>query len=268
MHSGTRILLALAVAAGIGVALFYVQRDMQQNEAARLQEAERTAVAERENIEGIVREYLLANPEVIEEAANALREKRELAAAAETERAIDAISDKIFTSANQMVLGNPDGPITLVEFFDYNCGYCKRALSDMTALLEANPDLRIVMKEFPILSEGSLQAARVSVAVKDLAPDKYLAFHQELMTRPGEATSAKALEVVRDLGLDAAVIETAANADDVTGNIKEVHELAAALGITGTPSYIIGKELIPGAIGYDGLQERVAAMRECGLTVC
>ena len=268
MQTGTRILLAFVAAAGIGVALFYIQRDMKRNEAERLQSAEQTAVTERENIEGIVRDYLLANPEIIEQAANALREKRELAAAAETERAIDASFEKIFSSANQMVLGNPDGPITLVEFFDYNCGYCKRALSDMTALLEANPDLRIVMKEFPILSEGSLQAARVSVAVKDLAPEKYLAFHQELMTRPGEANSAKALEVVRDLGLDAAAIETAANTDNVTGNIKEVHELAAALGISGTPSYVIGKELIPGAIGYDGLQERVAAMRECGLTVC
>src|SRR5688572_5078762 len=185
-----------------------------------------TSAAERQEIEQIVRDYLLANPEVIEEAVNALRAKRQAEEAVAQTKAIEEHRQDIFDSTHQMVLGNPDGPITLVEFFDYNCGYCKRALSDMTALLEANPDLRIVMKEFPILSEGSLQAARVSVAVKDLAPDKYLTFHRELMTRPGEATSAKALEVARDLGLDAAALETASKGDGVTGNIKEVHELA------------------------------------------
>jgi protein-disulfide isomerase len=166
------------------------------------------------------------------------------------------------------VLGNPQGAITLVEFFDYNCGYCRRAVADMTALIKANPDLRVVMKEFPILSPGSVEAARISVALKDMAPEKYLEFHQELFSRPGAADKAKALEVASGLGLDGKALAAAADASGVTDNVKEVHKLAELLGITGTPSYIIGKELVPGALGYDALQEKVDSMRKCGATAC
>ena len=227
-----------------------------------------TTAAEKQEIERIVRDYLLAHPELIEEAITLLRQKREQEAAAAQVRAIEENGAQIFDSAHQMVLGNPEGKITLVEFFDYNCGYCKRAVSDMNALLEANPDLRIVMKEFPILSEGSVEAARVSIAVKDKAPQSYLKFHQELFNRPGQVTGAKALEVAKDLGLDPTALQAAVNTDDVTGNLQEVQKLAELLGISGTPSYVIGKELVPGAAGYDALQEKVAAMRQCGEATC
>lgn len=226
------------------------------------------AANERAEIEQIVRDYLLANPEVLEEAYKVLQDRRAAAEAEARRQAIAESGDMIFNSEHQMVLGNPEGAITLVEFFDYNCGYCRRAVSDMTALLEANPDLRIVMKEFPILSQGSVEAARISVAVKELAPERYLEFHQELFARPGEAGQAKALEVAADLGLDAAALKTAAEKPDVTANIQEVHQLASQLGISGTPSYVIGTEIVPGAIGYDGLQGKVAAFRACGATVC
>jgi len=219
-------------------------------------------------VEAIVREYLLAHPEVIEEAITVLRDRREKEAAAAQAKAVEENRSQIFDSANQMVLGNPNGPITLVEFFDYNCGYCRRAMSDMTALLEANPDLRVVLKEFPILSEGSVEAARVSVAVKDLAPESYLKFHQELFTRPGQATGDKALEIARDLGLDIKALQAAANTEAVTANLEEVQALAQTLGISGTPSYVIGNELMPGAAGFDALQEKVAAMRACGAPTC
>ena len=227
-----------------------------------------TTAADKQEIEQIVREYLLAHPELIEEAITLLRQKREQEVAAAQVKAIEENGAEIFDSAHQMVLGNPEGKITLVEFFDYNCGYCKRAVSDMNALLEANPDLRIVMKEFPILSESSVEAARVSIAVKDKAPQSYLKFHQELFNRPGQVTGAKALEVAKDLGLDPTALQAAANTDDVTGNLQEVQELAELLGISGTPSYVIGKELVPGAAGYDALQEKVAAMRQCGEATC
>jgi protein-disulfide isomerase len=223
---------------------------------------------QRQEVESVIRDYLLANPELIEEAVAALRARRDQEAAAAQAKAIADKTALIFDSAHQMVLGNPDGAVTLVEFFDYNCGYCRRALTDMLALLDANPDLRIVMKEFPILTEGSAEAARISVAVKEIAADKYLEFHQQLLTRPGEANAEKALAVAGDLGIDRAALEAAAAGADVTANLTEVQELAAALGISGTPSYVIGTELIPGAIGYDGLQERVSAMRECGVTAC
>jgi protein-disulfide isomerase len=230
--------------------------------------AAQTGAAERQQIEQIIREYLVANPEVIEEAVNALRQKREAEAVAAQSRAIEERRMAIFDSPHQAVLGNPEGPITLVEFFDYNCGYCKRALSDLTALIEANPDLRVVMKEFPILSQGSIDAARISIAVKEVAPERYLQFHQELFTRPGEATAEKALEIARDLGLDAAGLQAAADKESVARNLQEVEELAMALGISGTPSYIIGTELVPGAAGFDVLNQKVAAMRQCGETTC
>ena len=155
-----------------------------------------------------------------------------------------------------MVLGDPDGKITLVEFFDYNCAYCRRAVADMMALLKANPDLRIVMKEYPILAEGSVEAARISVALKDTDPAHYLEFHQELFSRPGVADAAKALSVAKDLGLDIDKLKTAASATSVTDNIKEVHTLADLLGISGTPSYVIGTELVPGALGYEPCSKR------------
>ena len=227
-----------------------------------------TSAEQKGEIERIVRDYLLANPEVIEEAINALRAKREQEAVAAQTAAIEEKREAIFNSPNQMVLGNPQGAITLVEFFDYNCGYCKRALSDMTALIDANPDLRVVIKEFPILSEASVEAARISVAVKDTAPESYLKFHGELLSRPGQASVDKALEIAEDLGLDAEALRAAANAEGVTRNLQEVQELAQALGISGTPSYVIGRELVPGAAGYDALQEKVTAMRECGATSC
>jgi protein-disulfide isomerase len=223
--------------------------------------AEMTA-EQKQEIETVIREYLLANPELLEEAIEVLRARREEEAAVAQAKAIERSHALIFDSPNQSVVGNPDGSVTLVEFFDYNCGYCRRALDDMNALLAANPDLRMVMKEFPILSEGSVEAARISVAVHKLAPESYLDFHNELFVRPGEATEEKALEVARDLGLDVEALKTAAQGEDVMLNLQEVQELATTLGISGTPSYVIGTELVPGAIGYDGLQERVTALRE------
>lgn len=224
--------------------------------------------AQKEEIGQIIHEYILAHPEILDEAAQALQEKRDKELASAQQKAIEEKASTIFDSKNQMVLGNPDGAITLVEFFDYNCTYCRRAVSDMSALLDANPDLRVVMKEFPILSEGSVEAARISVAVKELAPDKYLDFHRELFSRPGQASATKALEIATDLGLDTDALRIAAKAQDVTAGLQEVHQLATDLGISGTPSYVIGQEIVPGAIGYDGLQAKVSAIRQCGATVC
>lgn len=223
--------------------------------------AEMTA-DQKQEMETVIREYLLGNPEVIEEAINVLQERREQESVAVQSKAIEDNWDRIYDSEHQMVLGNPQGSVTLVEFFDYNCAYCRRALPDMTALIEANSDLRVVLKEFPILSDGSVEAARISAALKDMAPERYLEFHHELFSRPGAAGIDKALEIARDLGLDTDSLKSASAGDEVTRNLQEVHELAQRLGISGTPSYVIGTDLIPGAIGYEGLQERVTAARE------
>ena len=222
----------------------------------------------RTEIEGIVRDYLVAHPEVIEEALAALQDKHQADQKARQAETIAGLAPKLFSSEHQAILGNPDGKVTLVEFFDYNCGYCRRAESDLTALIEANPDLRVVMKEFPILSEGSVEAARVSVAVEKLAPQSYGQFHTELFARPGPASGEKAMAVAKDLGLDGSALTEAANRKDVTDNFIETQDLARALGISGTPSYVIGGEVVPGAIGYDALKQKVASVRTCGASTC
>ena len=224
--------------------------------------------AERQELEQFIHDYLLAHPEVIEDAIRALQTKRDAEAALAQNKAVEENRALIFDSANQAVLGNPKGTVTLVEFFDYNCPYCRRAVPDMTALIESNPDLRMVLKEFPILSEGSVAAARVAIAIQKIAPAKYLAFHDGLMSRPGQADEQSALDVAGKLGLDVDALKAAAAASDVTDNLKEVHQLAQLLGINGTPAYVIGKEVIAGAAGYDALQAKVAAVRDCGNPIC
>lgn len=229
--------------------------------------AEMTA-AEKKDVEQVVRDYIIANPEIVQEALIALEDKRKLAEKAKQTEAITTLSDAIFRSEHQAVMGNPEGTITIVEFFDYNCGFCKRALNDMEALKDTNPDLRIVMKEFPILSQGSLEAARVSVAVSKLAPEAYADFHREVLVRSGTANHAKAMAIVKDLGLDEKAIEAAAGKEDVLENFAEVRMLADSLGVTGTPSFVIGKEAVFGAVGYDALQEKVIEARNCATAVC
>jgi len=213
--------------------------------------------AEREEIERIVRDYLLANPEVLETALQGLEAKRREEEEQARRAAIAENRALIFDSERQAVVGNPEGKVTLVEFFDYNCGYCKRAMSDMLALMEKNPDLRVVLKEMPILSEGSLEAAKVGVAVETIAPEKYLDFHRAMFERGGQANKEKAMAVVADLGLDAKKIEEVSESEETRAALVEVSELAQKLGVTGTPSYVVGDNAVFGAIGYEMLQALV-----------
>ncbi len=133
-------------------------------------------------------------------------------------------NDELFNSPREVVLGNPKGDVTLVEFFDYNCAYCRRAHADMKQLIAEDPNLRVVLKEFPILGDGSVAAAQVAVAVLLTAPDKYAAFHDELITEPGQVDGAKALAVAVDLGMDADKLKVVAASDEAKANINEVRD--------------------------------------------
>src|ERR1700674_3477243 len=148
---------------------------------------------QRGEIEKIVKDYLVAHPEVLQEALAEL-EKRQAAAEIEKHKtAVKEYSQALFMSPHQVTLGNPQGDVTLVEFFDYNCGYCKRALTDMLDLMKNDPKLRVVLKEFPVLGQGSIEAAQVAVAVRmqDKTGKKYLEFHQKLLTGRGQADRAQ-----------------------------------------------------------------------------
>jgi len=157
--------------------------------------------------------------------------------------------------------------VTLVEFFDYNCGYCRSALPDLATLLAEDPNLRVIFKEFPILSNESIDAARIAVLVGDSDVD-YWSFHEALFTSRGKVDKDVALAAAADLGLSPVSLELDMGTDSVSRTIQTSYEIAKALNITGTPTYIIGNEVIPGAIGVDELRQRIANMRECGETQC
>ena len=217
-------------------------------------------------IEGIIRNHLIANPEIIRDAINELQRKEDEIARRAQVAAIADNGDLIFSSERQVVVGNPEGDVTLVEFFDYNCAYCKRALDDTRRLVANDPNLRIVLKEFPILGEGSVEAARVGVAVLMTAPDKYMAFHDALLSVNGQVNGARALAVAEDIGLDADALSAELSSPEVEATLTESYQLAGALNLTGTPSYVTKREVIVGAVGYDTLKSKVADVRDC-LTV-
>ncbi|WP_417693067.1 DsbA family protein [Roseibium sp.] len=215
----------------------------------------------REQVETIVKEYLLNNPEVIRDAMSELERREQLAEQEARESALTDSADALFNSKHQVVLGNPQGDVTLVEFFDYNCGYCKRAYSDMARLIEEDSNLRVVLKEFPVLGQGSAEAAQIAVAVNELAPEKYADFHQALLLQRGQANHASALKAATDLGLSEEDIGKVVTGPIPRATIEEVYGLADRLGLTGTPSYVVGNQVVPGAIGYDALKTQIAEMR-------
>ncbi len=229
--------------------------------------AQNFSPAQRSDIERVVHDYLLAHPEVLQEAMSEL-EKRQTAAQAEKYKvAVKEHAQKLFSSPNQVTLGNPNGNVTFVEFFDYNCGYCKRAMDDMLTLLKDDPKLKVVLKEFPVLGPGSLEAARVAVAVRMQNPKKYLEFHTKLLGGRGAADEAHALAVAKEIGMNMAQIQKDAKSPEVKATLDEDFKLAEALGLNGTPSYVIGADVVVGAIGLPGLQEKINTAR-CGKPTC
>jgi protein-disulfide isomerase len=225
--------------------------------------------SQRGEIERIVREYLLSHPELLQDVMNEL-DKRQAQAEAEKHRAsVKEHSAAIFSSPRQVTLGNPQGDVTIVEFFDYNCGYCKRAMADMLDLLKNDAKLKFVLKEFPVLGEGSVQAAQVAAAVRmqDKTGKKYLEFHQKLLGSRGQVDKARALAVAKEIGLDMARIEKDMASDEAKATIEENLKLADALGLNGTPSYVVGADVVVGAVGLNALKEKVNSAR-CGKAAC
>ena len=224
---------------------------------------------QRGDIEAIVRNYLIAHPEVLEEAMAELSKRQSAAETAKHEAAVAKNADAIFNSPRNVTVGNKDGDVTFVEFFDYNCGYCKRAMMDMMELMKSDPKLKVVLKEFPVLSAGSVEAAQVGVAVRmqDPSGKKYLDFHQKLLTGRGAADKARAMAVAKEVGLDMAKLEKDLASAEVRNTLEENFKLAEAMGMNGTPSYVIGKQVVIGAVGVESLREKIGIAR-CGKATC
>jgi protein-disulfide isomerase len=237
--------------------------------AAPAASAQSFSDSQRSEIEAVIRNYLIAHPEVLEDAMAELNKRQASAEAEKHQASIAQNSDTIFNSPRGVVLGNKDGDVSFVEFFDYNCGYCKRAMADMLDLLKTDPKLKVVLKEFPVLSQGSVEAAQVAIAVRmqDPSGKKYLDFHQKLLGGRGPADKARALAAAKEAGLDVGRIEKDLASAEVRATIEENFKLAEAMGMNGTPSYVIGKQVVIGAIGLEGLKEKIGVAR-CGKATC
>jgi protein-disulfide isomerase len=220
--------------------------------------------SQRGEIERIVKEYLVAHPEVLQEVISEMEKRQTEAESVKHKEGIKQYSQALFYSPRQVTIGNRQGDVTLVEFFDYNCGYCKRALSDLLNLMKDDPKLRVVLKEFPVLGPGSVEAAQVAVAVRmqDPSGKKYLEFHQKLLGGRGQADRAHALAAAKEVGLDIARLEKDMAGDETKATLEENMRVAEALGLNGTPSYVVGNEVVVGAVGLAALKEKVGSARQ------
>lgn len=224
--------------------------------------------AQKAEMGAFIKEYLIANPEILLDVQDALQKKQAAMRAQVAEKAVSENQDAIFTSKYDLSLGNPKGDVTIVEFFDYNCGYCKHALSDMDDILSKDKNVRFVLKEFPILGPESLAAHKVSDAFRKIAPEKYGDFHRALLGGEGRATEDSAIAVATSLGVSEADIRKTMEDSPNDEAVQEAYQLANNLGITGTPSYIVGNEAIFGAVGADSIEEKIANVRTCGKASC
>lgn len=224
--------------------------------------------SDKPEIEKIIKDYLLANPEILIEMQRALEAKQDELRAASQARTLSEQKERIYSSEHQVEIGAKDAAITIVEFFDYNCGFCHRALADMMRFVENDKDVRFILKEFPVLGEPSLEAHKVSLAFNRLLPEKAAQFHTELLNAEGRKDGAVAMALAVKLGADEAALKAEIEKPEIMQAIREVYELADGLGITGTPSYVVGDQVVFGAVGYDQLNTRVANIRDCGKAVC
>ena len=227
------------------------------------------SAAQKSEIESIVHSYLLDHPEILREVATELEKKQQQEETDLHREAIEKNRDALFNSPFNGVAGNTAGKVALVEFFDYNCGYCKRALLDLNNLIKTEPDLRVVLADFPVLGPDSVEAARVAAAVrKQVSGAKFFEFHQKLLSSHSHVGKDQALAVARDMGLDMARIQKDMTDASVHDGLAENIKLGDALGLSGTPAYVIGGEAIVGAVGYDELKSRIDSMTRCGKTNC
>lgn len=224
--------------------------------------------AEKKEMGAFIKEYLIENPEIMLEVQDALQKKQEAARSQQSAAAVSTNKDTIFQSGHDLAIGNPKGDVTVVEFFDYNCGYCRRAHPDMEAVLEKDKNIRYVLKEFPILGPDSLAAHKVSDAVRKLAPEKYGDFFRAMMTSGERADEASSIAIAVGLGVTEQAIRAKMAESPNEDSVQETYALATSLGITGTPSYVIGNEMVPGAVGSATIEEKVGNVRACGKATC
>lgn len=275
-NSGFRTVLSAAVVAAIvsagSIGLFIAN---QPGDPAPITQAEPSTPApapaetafsaeQKKTIETLVRDYLVQNPEVLIQMTGELERKQAAAEQETRDKAIAENAAALFRDDSGLIAGNPKGDITIVEFSDYNCPYCKRAFRDVTKLLDADDKIRVVFKEFPIFGEQSLGAARVAIAAQKQG--KYFDVHAGLLKSSGRSSEASALRIAEQLGLDMEKLKQDIGSQDVQSTIARTRSLAEKLGIQGTPFYLVGDRVVPGAPDnlYEIFVKTVAEVREKG----
>jgi protein-disulfide isomerase len=223
---------------------------------------------QKRGIEQIVKDYLLANPQILMEVQSALEQKIASEEAERTKTLVSENAKEIYRHPDAPVAGNPDGDITVVEFFDYNCGYCKRGFHNIRELIEKDKKVRVVFKELPILSKDSEDAAKIALAAR--AQGKYWELHQAMIESKGRVTEASALEMAGKLGLDVAKLKADKDSEAVKGELARVEALARKMNISGTPHFLVGSDAIGGAPEdlLDQLTAKIATLRETGCAYC
>lgn len=212
-----------------------------------------------QGIEQIVRDYLLANPEVLIQSLNEYQQRQKVAESQRQQEAVIASRAALTSDPDTPVMGNPDGDVSIVEFFDYKCPYCKRAAGTIKAVIAADSNIRLVMKEFPILGPQSIKAARAALAAAKQG--KYEEFHWALMTEPGDMSDPHIRKVARTVGVDVDLMVKDMESPDIQAMIARNHQLAQSLQINGTPAFVIGDTLLPGAVDRQTIERIVAQIR-------
>jgi protein-disulfide isomerase len=223
-------------------------------------DAAEMSTAQREVIEGIIHDYLLKNPDVLIEALRGAEDKLNREADAKAATALNDRRSEIFDDSTTPVGGNPRGNVTIVEFFDYRCPYCKQVLPSLQTLLKEDHQLRFVYKELPVLGPASVVAAHAALAAQKQG--KYEEFHVAMMATKGQITEETVYKVASSVGLDVNRLKQDMAAPEIEHELKANLALADALNIHGTPGFIIGNHIVPGALELDALKTMIADARK------
>jgi protein-disulfide isomerase len=212
-------------------------------------------------IEQIIKQYIMENPQVILDAVAGMQAREQAAKEQQAEKTLVSARDLLLNNPDDPIGGNPNGDVTVVEFFDYRCGYCKRVYPSLKKIVEADKNVRYVYKEFPILGPQSVMASKMALAISRIDKSSYQAFHHALMTSRGELSKTKLLKIAKKIGLDPDVVAKEMDSSEVETIIQNNYELAQNLNITGTPAFVIGNKLIPGAVDHTTLKRLISEAR-------
>ncbi len=246
-----KFLFRCAVLAGIAIfaagSALRAEHDTVSPEQARFEEA--------------IHGYLLDHPNVVVEVLQLLRARDKQAEAQKGRANLVKYRDTLLNDPTSPVGGNPNGDVTVIEFFDYHCGYCKRVLPTVRAMLDEDPGVRIVYKEYPILGPASVLAARAALASLRQDAGKYRVFHETMMASKARLNERRILDIAEEVGFDPDRLKADMNDPEIEGTIQRNLALADSLGINGTPTFVIGDTIVPGAVDLDTLRSLIAKAR-------